>query len=323
MKNIITIEEHFDTPQAAQLFNEHVGTETQNAKPLYEKLIDFDNRLRYMDANGIGMQILSDAGNSPQVLPGKLAVSACKEINNVLVKVIQSHPDRFAGFATLPVDEPEAAVEELQRSVTKLGFKAALISGTVNGQFLDHPKFLPIFAEAEKLDVPLYLHPGYPTKEQRNLLYTSEAYPKIAGALISTFGWGWHMDQGLQMVRLIFAGIFDKFPELKLISGHWGEFVPNFIGRLDGISHIPGIGLKKSFSQYYRNNVYVTPSGMFTKPQFELALAEMGADHILYSEDYPYIIKEGEVSSFFDQMSISMEDKEKIAYKNAEKLFKL
>ena len=323
MKRIITIEEHFDTPQAAQLFNQHVGPETQNRPATYEKLIDFENRIQYMDANGIDMQILSDAGNSPQMLPGELAVSACRDINDFLATVIQKYPTRFAGLATLPVDEPEAAAEELKRSVTELGLKGGLISGTVNGQFLDNPKFLPIFAAAEKLDVPLYLHPGYPTKEERDLLFKSDAYSNMVGALISTFGWGWHMDQGLQMVRLIFSGIFDKFPALKLVSGHWGEFVPAFIERLDGISHIPGIGLKRPFSEYYRNNVYVTPSGMFTKPQFDLAFAEMGADHILYSEDYPYLIKEGEVKSFFDQMSISEEDKEKIAYKNVEKLFKL
>lgn len=322
MKKIITIEEHFDTPQAAQLFNENVGV-GQNPKPTYEKLIDFENRLRYMDANGIDMQILSNAGNSPQVLPGNLAISACKDINDTLSEIVKLHPTRFAGLATLPVDNPEASVEELKRSITDLGLKGALISGTVNGQFLDDPKFLPIFAEAEKLDVPLYLHPGYPTNEQRDLLYTSEAYPKISSMLISTFAWGWHMDQGLQMVRLIFSGIFDKFPELKIISGHWGEFVPNFIERLDSISQIPGVGLKKPFSAYYRKNVYISPSGMFTKPQFDLAIAEIGVDHILYSEDYPYLIKEGEVRSFLDQMSISPEDKEKIAYKNAEKLFKL
>jgi len=197
------------------------------------------------------------------------------------------------------------------------------LSGTLNGQFLDNPKFLPIFAEAERLDVPLYLHPGYPTNEEKDFFFKSESYNKMLENLLSTFGWGWHMDQGLQMVRLIFSGIFDKFPNLKLISGHWGEFVPNFIERLDWLSGIPGIGLKRQFSEYYRDNVYVTPSGMFTKPQFDLALAEMGADHILYSEDYPYLMREGQVKSFFDQMLISPEDKEKIAYKNVEKLFKL
>jgi len=129
------------------------------------------------------------------------------------------------------------------------------------------------------------------------------------------------MDQGLQMVRLIFFGIFDKFPKLKLISSNWGEFVPNFIERLDGTSRVSGTGLKRLVSEYYRNNVYVTPSGMFTKPQFDLALSEMGVDHILYSEDYPYSQRKGEVRSFFDQMLISPEDKEKIAHENAEKLF--
>jgi len=226
------------------------------------------------------------------------------------------HPDRFAGLATLPVNNPKAAAEELRRSVTELGIRGGLISGTVNGQFLDNPKFLPVFAEAEKLDVPLYLHPGFPTNQERDLFFMSEAYNETVRNLLSTFGWGWHMDQGLQMVRLIFSGIFDKFPALKLISGHWGEFVPNFIERLDELSRRPGTGLKHPLSEYYRNNVYVTPSGMFTKPQFDLALAEMGADHILYSEDYPYMQRKGQVRSFFDQMLISSEDKEKIAYKN-------
>lgn len=320
---IITIEEHFDTAAAAELFNRHVESEMRNSPFHHGKLIDFEERLHYMDANGIDMQVLSDAGNSPQYLPGKLAVTACRDINDVLASVVTTYPDRFAGFATLPVDEPSAAAEELSRSVSELGLKGALISGTMNGQFMDNSRFLPIFAEAEKLDVPLYLHPGYPTKEEVDMFYMSEAYPKMLGSLLSTLGWGWHMVQGIQMVRLICAGIFDRFPNLKLISGHWGEFVPTFLERLDLLSAMPGTDLTRPLSDYYRNNVYVTPSGMFTKPQFDLAFAEMGADHILYSEDYPFMMRGEQVRSFFDDMQISPEDKEKIAHLNTEKLLKL
>jgi len=324
MRKLITVEEHFDTPEADKLFSEHDSMGTSNPPATKEKLMDYDDRLAYMDKHGIAMQLLSNAGNSPQTLPDALAVQASKDVNDALAKVVADHPTRFAGLATLPVNLPEAAADELRRAVTDLGFKGGLISGNIQNQWLDNEKFLPIFAAAEELDVPLYLHPGYPSAEESRLMFESNSYGKMTESLLSGFGFGWHMDQGLQMARLIFSGIFDKYPKLKLVSGHWGEMVPNFIERMDSLSRVlPGLNIKRSFADYYKENVWITPSGMYTKPQFELAVTEMGVDHILYSEDYPYVMLGEQNQSFLESLNISDVDKEKIAHGNTEKLFKL
>ncbi|HBF76051.1 MAG TPA: o-pyrocatechuate decarboxylase, partial [Lactobacillus sp.] len=183
------------------------------------------------------------------------------------------------------------------------------------------PKFMPIFEMAAKLDVPLYIHPSMPSKTIRDNYY-SDMNPIGFNAIMSTPGWGWHMEAGLHVTRLILSGLFDKLPNLKLISGHWGEFVPYFLERLDeATTPVIGNPLKHPVSYYYKNNVYVTPSGMFTWPQMQLVLTEMGADHVIWAQDYPYVT--GNASDFLNGTPISDEDKKKIAHGNIEKLLKL
>lgn len=323
---LITVEEHFDTQENIKNFNQF--SKVLNNNPFQEQLntdlTNFDTRLAYMDQNGINMQIISDAGNSPQVLPDDMTVAACATQNDSLAAAVATHPDRFAGLAVLPVNVPDKAAQELERAVTQLGLKGGIISGTINGQFLDNPKFDPIFAAAEKLNVPLYLHPGVITDEQKQLLFDSPAYSPMMATMMAGAAWGWHMEQGIQITRLILGGVFEKYPNLKLISGHWGEFVPMFIERLDVFTGTPGFSsLSKPFSSYYRHNVYVTPSGMLTAPQLELVRTEMGADHMLYSEDYPYVKCEAELRNFIDHAALSAGEKEAFAHGTAEQLFNL
>lgn len=339
---LITAEEHISTDYAHKAINDYLKSVPSDPKAMQkfgqsfaEGLVAYavdpavmsdidEKRLNYMDENGIDMQILSygDASTNPDMLPADQAIALSSKINDTIAAAVKRHPDRYLGFATLPVSEPEAAAKELKRAVEKLGLKGALILGTDrNNQFLDAPKFMPIFEMAAKLDVPLYIHPSMPSKTIRDNYY-SDMNPIGFNAIMSTPGWGWHMEAGLHVTRLILSGLFDKLPNLKLISGHWGEFVPYFLERLDeATTPVIGNPLKHPVSYYYKNNVYVTPSGMFTWPQMQLVLTEMGADHVIWAQDYPYVT--GNASDFLNGTPISDEDKKKIAHGNIEKLLKL
>lgn len=322
---IITVEEHFDTPANIKQFNAY--SEVKNNNPhqdmLNATLTDFAKHIDYMDQYGIDMQVISDAGNSPQVLPDNLVVEACRAQNESLAEAVAKYPDRLAGLAVVPINLPDEAAKELERAVTKLNLKGGIISGTVDGQFLDDPKFEPIFAMAEKLDVPLYLHPGVIKDEQKAILYDSKAYSPALATFMGGAAWGWHMEQGVQMVRLIISGLLEKYPNLKLISGHWGEFVPMFLERLSEFLPFSGLDLPHSFEYYYKKNVYVTPSGMYSDPQLQMVLTEMGADHLMYSEDFPYIERKENVQGFMTKADLSEKDREQFAHGTAEKLFKL
>lgn len=322
---IITVEEHFDTPANIKQFNAYSKVKNNNPHQeiLGKTLTNFDKRIEYMDKYGIDMQVISDAGNSPQVLPDEYIVDACRAQNDTLAEAVSARSDRLAGLAALPVNKPEEAAKELERAVKTLGLKGAVISGTIDGQFLDDPKFEPIFAMAAKLDVPLYLHPGVIKDEQKAILYDSKAYSPALATFMGGAAWGWHMEQGVQMVRLIISGLMEKYPNLKLVSGHWGEFVPMFLERLSEFLPFSGLDLPHSFEYYYKRNVYVTPSGMFTDPQLQMVLTEMGADHLMYSEDYPYIERKDSVKKFITEADLSDEQREQFAHGTAEKLFKL
>lgn len=320
---IITVEEHFDTPANVKNFNQYSKVKNNNPRQneLNHDLTSLQAHVDYMDKYNIDMQVISDAGNSPQVLPDNMVVSASKEQNDTLANNMTKFPKRFAGLAVLPVNLPEKAATELERSVKELGLKGGIISGSVNGQFLDDPKFEPIFAKAAELDVPLYLHPGIITDEQLNMSYKNKSYSPLLTTMMGGAAWGWHNEEGIQVVRLILGGIFEKYPKLKLITGHWGEFVPMFIERLDQFGAIGG--LKKPFSETYRKNIFITPSGMFTNPQLQLIKTEMGTDHMMYSEDYPYVKRENDVRKFITEADLTNPEKEAFAHGTAEKLFKL
>jgi len=311
-------------PKAMQEFGKSFGEGLVAYAVTPEEMQDVDDkRLKYMNDNGIDMQILSygDATTNPDLLPPELSVPLTHRINDAIADTVDRHPDRYLGFATLPVSDPEASAKELKRAVTERGLKGALLLGTANGgHFLDEPQFLPIFEMAAELDVPLYMHPSIPSDAVRKEYY-SGMDPIGFNAIMSTPGWGWHMEAGLHVTRLILSGLFDKFPNLKLISGHWGEFVPYFLERLDeATTPVVGNKLKHPVSYYYKKNVYVTPSGMFTWPQMQLVLTEMGADHVIWAQDYPYV--KGNAQDFLANTPISEADKEKIAHENIEKILK-
>ena len=337
LKKIITIEEHFvlkNISRKVTAFNiKQNGGVVPNDKvhkelmaiglPTLDDIEDVgDRRIKFMDEAGIDMQVLSYGPGSPQNITDKtLAVELCQEANNELAHLIKLHPARFAGFAILPVADPTSAAEELNRAVKKLGLKGAMLSGTFNGRFFDEPEFQPIFSKAQELKVPLYMHPGIIQKDIAEHYYHSDNWPPVAGAMFASAGYGWHLDSGIAIVRLIASGIFDKLPSLKLISGHWGELVPFFLNRLDDQLG-KTLKLGRKISDYYKSNIYITPSGLFSEAQLKYVIDELGADKIIYSGDYPFLIDKN-TRRFIEAASVSREDKEKIGYKNADKLLRL
>ncbi|MCU5745386.1 amidohydrolase family protein [Staphylococcus sp. SQ8-PEA] len=285
-----------------------------NSKEKHEK------RIQFMDQQDVQYQVLSYGSMPPSLLKGDKSIELCRKANDQLYDYIQQYPNRFLGFATLPINEPQAAAKELERCIKDLNFKGALIAGRTNNHFFDTPDFEIVFAAAEQLDVPIYLHPSIPPSEHYQAYYSSNTYDDATAGTFATFGFGWHMDVGIQAVRLVLSGLFDRHPHLKLIIGHWGEFVPFFLDRFD--QALITKDLEKPVSQYFKEHFYITPSGMLTTPQFEMVKHYFSLEHILYSADYPYIQPET-LGSFLEQLDIDSEAQEAISYKNARQLLKI
>ncbi len=323
---IIALEEHFQIAAVKQAVAKLLpGFNTVALLPPYDPpdaiVEDLGaERLRRMDAMGVDVQVLSWPSSGIQLIPAAESVALAREVNDHLAAAIQAHPDRFEGFAALPTPAPEAAARELARAVQTLGFKGAMIAGRTNDCFLDDPRFHPVLEAAEALDVPIYLHPAMPSMVVQNAYYAG--FDADVSAAFATFGWGWHMETGIHALRMILAGVFDRYPRLHLILGHWGEMIPFFLARTDEALSTVAKHLRRRVSEYFVEQVYVTPSGMFTLPPFLLALQIMGADRIMYSVDDPYVTTD-QARAFLEHAPISPFDRVKIAHGNAEQALKL
>lgn len=278
-------------------------------------------RIKEMDKNGIDIEVLSYT-NTTQWLSGPEALTLSKAANDSLAQAVKEYPTRFRAFATLPWSDPFAASQELRRSIQELGFVGTLISGRpqTDNVYLDDECYYPIWEVLTEFDLPIYIHPGLTSPDAIKAYYTG--YNNQIGMMLSTFGFGWHLEAGIQVIRMILSGVFVKFPTLKVISGHWGELVPYYLSRFDHMFPPSMTGLPENFSFYYKRNVWVTPSGIYDNDDFELCAKKLGIDHILFSADYPYISEEG-VRSFVENLPASDEEKEKFGSKNAEKLLHL
>lgn len=295
------------------------GLEQKSGFTDADEITHHDKRIKFMDEQDVQMQVLSYGNGAPSNLEGQQAIDLCRQANDTLHDYISKYPDRFAGFATLPINEPQAAADELKRCMTELGFKGALIMGHPKNGFLDQDEYDELFKTAEALNAPIYLHPS-PVSSDVYQAYYKGNYPEVTAATFACFGYGWHIDTGIHAIHLVLAGILDRYPKLNIIIGHWGEFVPFFLERMDTILFADH--LKHPISYYFKNNFYVTPSGMLTKPQFDLVKAEFGVDHILYAADYPYV-EPSNLGTFLDTLGLTEDEKEKISYKNGAKLLGL
>jgi predicted TIM-barrel fold metal-dependent hydrolase len=319
---IIALEEHFQLAEIKAAVARLLPNSHQSLyNPPTEQLEDLGaRRLHDMDAMGVNVQVLSHQASGIPQIPAAESVALSRTINDRLAEVVRAHPDRFAGFATLPTPDPEAAARELERSVRTLGLKGAMIHGQTNGLFLDDPTFSPILEATAALDVPIYLHPAPPPKAVWNAYY--EGFDPAVSESFATFGWGWHLDTGIHALRMVLGGVFDRYPSLQLILGHWGEMIPFYLTRFaEAMSHTTK-HLQRPLADYFTQQMYFTPSGMFMQPPFQLTLQLVGSDRILYSVDYPFRADD-QARFFLESAPISPADKEKIAHGNAERLLKL
>ena len=228
---------------------------------IYEQLCDLgDKRISEMDVAGIDVQVLSINSPGVEQLRLKKQEKLPKETNDFLANAVKGHPQRFAGFATLPTADPKAAAIELERMVRDYGFKGAIINGHVKGRYLDHKFFWPILERAEALDVPIYLHPTQPPKAVIDASY-SGFDPVVTNMLIGA-GWGWHIETAIHVICLMLGGVFDQYPKLQIIIGHMGETLPFMLQRMDRIMNTETTKLKRPISAYLRENVHYTFSGL-------------------------------------------------------------
>jgi len=275
-----------------------------------------DERLALMDETGVDVQVLSLTTPALHDL-GQQGLELARRANDAVAAAVARRPDRFQALAALPVGEPEAAALELERCVRTLGFKGTMLCGRVGERNLDHQDLAPIFEAAAALNAPILLHPRTPSIEVRSAYYSG--FTPEVDAAFAMYGLGWHYDAGIQFVRLMLSGIFDRLPGLQVILGHWGEVVLFYAERLAALDRVSG--LEHPIATYLRRNLYVTASGMFSADYLARAAAVVGADRLLFSTDYPYQYRQGcDARRFLAGCGLSDTEKAAFAHGNWDRL---
>ena len=278
----IALEEHFISPGLEEYWQPTMAAVPPKiVKAIHTRLTNFGAlRLGEMDDAGVAMAVLSIAGPGVQVeRDARRATAKAAEANDFLAARIAKHPDRFRGFAHIAVQDPKAAAAELERCVKELGFKGAMINGQTLGHYLDERAFDPLWAKVQELQTWIYLHPADPVE-------TYAAFGPYKELTRAT--WGWGVETGTHALRLVFGGVFDRFPKARLLLGHLGETLPYLLWRLDSRAKLYGVKLKKEPSQYIRDNIAVTLSGMYSAEPLNCALAALGPSRVMFSADYPF-----------------------------------
>ncbi|WCT12945.1 amidohydrolase family protein [Mucilaginibacter jinjuensis] len=324
---IVTLEEHLSFPEMAnKIPKEALGGfgQSERMQQLTPKLADITGeRLKSMDDNGITMQVLSVDSSGANLLGHEAGPDFATQYNDLIAEKIKGFENRFTAFAHLPMTAPTAAADELERTVKEYNFRGAMIRGLTQDQFLDHPKFAPIFDRAEKLGVPIYLHPGLPPKGVADIYYSGLPNHSGMSEALACYGWGWHSETALHVLRLLFAGIFDQYPKLNLIIGHMGEMLPMMMVRSER-AFKPGNGgaNQRTLTDTFHQQVHITTSGFFTQPPLKIALDTFGIDNIMFSVDYPFSTNEMGIE-FLNAIDLPEEQVAQIAHGNADKLLKL
>lgn len=279
-----------------------------------------ESRLRMMEDAGIDIQVLSALSYFVQGLEPEKAVSVNRALNNRLAETVAEHPHRYRAFAALPMSDPAGAVDELTRGVGELGFLGAMIHGQTNGVFLDHPSMRPVLAAAQRLDVPIYLHPAPPPAAVRETYY-SGLEPAVA-ACLSTSGWGWHSECALHVLRMVASGVFEELPDLKIVVGHMGEGLPFHLDRIEDMLNPVVTGHSLSVAETLRRNLWLTTSGYNSDAPLLCALSAFGIDRVLFSVDHPFG-DSAKATGYLHSAPVSPDELEKIAHGNAESLLGL
>ena len=313
---IVALEEHFATRDIIEAWravpaeDRDYAVDKSTGNDTERLLIDLaDERLSRMDAEGVDVQVLS------VTTPGVRGVDLARAANDLMAQTVRRRPDRFRGFATLPTADPAAAATELERAVVDLGLDGAMIYGRQGGRNLDHPDFLPLLQTASDLRAPLYLHPQSPPAAVRDAYY--QGFQQDLTTAFATAGVGWHYETGIQALRLILSGVFDRLPDLQVILGHWGEVVLFYLDRVDMMSR--PAGLERTVSDYFATNFCVTPSGMFSQRYLRWAMEVLGPERIMFSTDYPFQPGDG-ASPFLANADLAQTDRDAIASGNWERM---
>ena len=326
----VTVEEHCLTPE----LRAELGAQVHPYYPVHRwppaleaRLADIgEGRIAEMDESGIDVQVLSTAQPGLEHITADRAIPVARAFNEGIAEAIAAHPGRFAGFAALPSADPDASAVELAHSVGELGLCGAMVNGRTLERFLDDEFFWPIFESAEALGVPLYLHPMPPPQAVYDAYYSG--FGDEVGFALCAGAFGWHIETGLHALRLMLAGVFDRFPALQVILGHMGEVLPFMIERASAVlARTNALGpiatrMQLSPAEYFNRNCYISTSGFFTDPPLLCALDVIGPDRILFAVDHPF----GDNATgrrFLDEAAISEQDRAKIAHQNADRLLGL
>jgi 2,3-dihydroxybenzoate decarboxylase len=313
---VVTLEDHYWDRDLVATYDK---AEMFGDAELHRRLYDLgDLRIQEMDEAGIDLQVISHGAPSTQKLSGPDAVAFTRAVNDRLAAAVRAHPKRLAAFAALPTADPAAAAAELSRAIETLGMKGAMIHGLANGSFVDDRRFRPIFARAEALDVPIYLHPGVPHPAVQEIYYKDYAtdFPMVIRA-----AWGFTIETATAALRLVLSGIFDEHPRLKIVLGHLGETLPFLTWRIDQALSRPG-GKQISFRDVFCGHFYLTTSGFFSNPALLCCAMEMGVDRLMFSVDWPFVANPPAVR-WMETAPVSDEDKVKILGGNAIRLLRL
>ena len=317
--SLIALEEHFAWDPAS--VGNPVATWLQSHDPVaHQRLYDRGPlRLEQMDAAGIDFQIMSlfDPGVQEE-RDVATAIDLARRANDELAESVRSNPGRFGGFATLATQDPDAAADELERAVTDLGLVGALINGHCQGRYLDDPAYTTLFERAEALAAPIYLHPTTPHPAVMEAWFK----PYVAEGM-HLASWGFAAEAGTHVLRLIYSGLFDRFPRLQMIIGHLGEMLPFAAYRIDryyGLGGDSASRLRRLPSEYLLTNFHVTTSGNFCPPAFACTLEVMGADRVMFSVDYP-MDDNTDGANFLSSFAMDDDARRKVSSENAIRLF--
>ena len=273
-----------------------------------------EGRIASMDRAGIDKQILSLWSPGVQVFGAQQGTELASFVNERLAEAVIRHPDRFAGLATVAPQDPSSAAQEIERAISSLHLNGVLINSHTKSEYLDSPKYWPIFEAAEALDAPIYLHPRTPSEKM---------YPAFTDYLMDRALWGFAAETSHHVVRLLMSGLFDEFPRLTVVLGHMGEGIPFWLDRLDQVSSRAGMpALKMRPSEYFKDNFMITTSAMFWDPVLMFCHSVLGPERLMFAVDSPFASSE-QGTRWMDATPLSNSDKRKIYQENAERVFSL
>ncbi|MEV8597786.1 amidohydrolase family protein [Streptomyces sp. NPDC052013] len=329
---ITALEEHVVLPTIMEAWSRSGVPELPNlgfgASPVARRLRDTSEaRLAHMDDQGVDVAVLSISTPGVQNLPASDAVAVARDTNDELAQIVADRPDRFQAFAAIPTQSPSAAAAELERAVTELGFPGAMIYGRTGSKLADDPGYDELYAAAERLRVPLHFHPQMPVQAVIDAYYSNIG---PIGTALAGPGIGWYYDLGIQYLRMIFSGVFDRYPDLQVIAGHWGEVVLFYLDHVGCLADAGG--LARPLADYFKQNFWIAGSGTVSPRYFRWTAEVVGTERMLYSTDYPFTYgfrpagfpfvdtSAGVARSFLEDSLFTDEQKADIAHRNWERL---